>query len=230
LKLYALPDVFIDRTFLEQTMKLNQASRWAALCLGLALAWPLACAEQAQAQQEAPPAADTVVLSDGQALKGTVLSESETQVVIQVAGVPRTFDRSRIKSVAYGDPQAASEDLAPLAPVKVAPAFAGDDFTAKLAAKYHISESSVVWVRQQGFDNAETKRVVAVAARAQVPVGQVAQLRLQGLSWREIRRHYGLPVAPRFEVAVVAPLMLPPPPPPSVLLKLLLLPLQLFRR
>ncbi|GEM_PF-1792037 len=211
-------------------MQRNLASSLAALGLALALAFPLACAEQSAAQQEAPPPADTVVLSDGQALKGTVLSESETQVVIQVAGVPRTFDRSRVKSVSYGDQQAAAEDLAPLAPVKVAPAFAGDDFTAKLAAKYHIPESSVIWVRRQGFDNAETKRVVAVAARAKVPVGQVAQLRLQGLSWREIRLHYGLPVAPRFEVAVAAPLILPPPPPPNVLLRLLLLPLRIFRR
>jgi hypothetical protein len=196
--------------------------------LALAMAFPLASAEQAQ--QEAPPPADTVVLSDGQALKGTVLSESETQVVIQVAGVPRTFDRSRIKGVSYGDQQAATEDLAPLAPERAQPAFAGDDFTAKLAAKYHIPEATVIQLRHQGFNNAETGRVVAVAARAQVPVGQVAQLRLQGLSWREIRQHYGLPVAPRFDVAVVAPLMLPPPPPPSVLIRLLLLPLQLFRR
>jgi hypothetical protein len=210
-------------------MQRNQASALAALGLTLALAFPVTCAEQATGQQETPPAADTVVLSDGQALKGTVISESETQVVIQVAGVPRTLSRSRITSVAYGDQQAASEVLAP-DPIKAQPDAAGDNFTAKLAADYHIPESAVLWVRRQGFDNAETTRVVAVAARVGVPVAQVAQLRLQGLSWREIRRHYGLPVAPRFEMAVVAPLVLPPPPPLNVLLRLLLLPLRIFRR
>jgi len=210
-------------------MHWNQASTLAALALGLALAFPLACAEIATNRAGAPMAADTVVLADGQALKGTVLSESETRVVIQVAGVSRSLARSRIKSITYGDPQALAEDLAPLVSAKVQPSIAGDDFTAKLAAQYKISENSVIWVRRQGFDNAETKRVVAVAARVGVPVSQVAQLRLQGRSWREIRLHYGLPVAPNFEMAVMAPVVLPLPP-PSLMLRLLLLPLQIFRR
>jgi len=139
---------------------------------------------------------DTVTLKDGRVLTGTVVEETKDRLTVQVQGVNRLYDRSLVKSVQYGtgpaqpplDPAAAKDDQ--VVPSRVASKAATLD--QDLADRYQVPLKEVEWVRRQGITDADLPMVFFVASEAQVRPVEVVDLRLQGLSWREIEAHFGL--------------------------------------
>lgn len=139
---------------------------------------------------------DTVTLKDGRVLTGLVVEENKDRLTLQVGGVNRVYDRGLIKSIRYGSgpaeaPQAATGDAAEgTVPARITSQAATLD--QDLADRYQVPLKEVAWVRHQGIPDADLPMVFFVASEAAVRPVEVVDLRLQGLSWREIEAHFGL--------------------------------------
>jgi hypothetical protein len=168
---------------------------------------------------------DVLKLKDGRVLQGEIVGETDSKVELMVDGTTRTFSRDFITNITYGgaDEGAQPEGTA------LRPGLHGDALSADLAARYRVPESSVLWARHQGISDSDLPEVFEVAAEAQVPIRPVVDLRLKGMSWREIRDRFGLEAPPppsSARVVVVAPLVMLPPP---LIFRILFFPFFLFR-
>jgi hypothetical protein len=175
--------------------------RTAAWILGLGLVLGLGSgalfAEEALTQ-------DVITLKDGRVLKGQVVDESDTKVIIEIKGVKRSYSRSFIAGIDYADasaqgasaPPAPSAGTAPSAPsappVAVPQGKPQGSMVTDLAAHYSVPVSEVTWVQRQGIMDADLPMVFFIAATAGIVPGPVVRLRLAGWSWSDIEGHYGL--------------------------------------
>jgi hypothetical protein len=159
------------------------------LALGLGLGFPVFSAAAAM---------DLVTLKDGRVIHGVVVEESKSKIIVQVAGVPRTFERAFVTKITYGEsasPESAPAESELASPGEgqgqTVPAPKEDEITF-LSERYQVPPSDVVWVRDQGISEHDLPLVYLVAAAAQVPPRQVVRLYLSGLSWDEIEARYGI--------------------------------------
>jgi hypothetical protein len=171
--------------------------RTAAWIVGLGLVLGL---QGGVLRAEAPASQDTVTLKDGRVLKGQVVEENDSKIWIEIKGVKRSYSRSFVASVDYGNGAEAAASLPepPADPkggstVPSAPAGkAQGSMTADLAAHYSVPESEVVWVQRQGIMDADLPMIFFIAATAGVVPGPVVRLRLAGWDWADIEANYGL--------------------------------------
>jgi hypothetical protein len=175
-----------------------------AAVFALALAWG-----GLRAAQTAPDSADdTVALKDGRVLHGTVIEESKDDIVVMVDGVKRSFGRSFVTKVTYGNgsgegsamasgsagaPMEAPGAAHPAPPAGTIPTQPPKgDLVADISTRYKVPPSDVVWVRQQGIADADVPLVFLIAATAGVVPRAVVSLRMQGWAWADIEAHFGM--------------------------------------
>ena len=163
--------------------------RTIALCaaLGLGLAGAL----------KADPADDQLTLKDGRVVTGQVVEESQDSITLLVKGVTRHYKRDLVKKVAYGSgsaeaPPPDGEPAAATVPAGEPAAKPAVSLDVDIAQRYQVPMTEVAWVRRQGITEADLPIVFFVAASAGITPGPVVRLRLEGWSWRDIERHYGM--------------------------------------
>lgn len=180
---------------------MHKTAKTIALMFALGLAWGGLRAEQAPQES----ADDTVSLKDGRVLHGTVLEESKDNIVVMVDGVKRSFGRSFVTKVSYGNGSGAGSAMAS-GPAEAAPGGAypappagtipsdppKGNLVADVSTRYKVPPSDVVWVRQQGIPDADVPLVFLIAATAEVVPRAVVRLRMEGWSWADIEAHYGM--------------------------------------
>ncbi|HTB21894.1 MAG TPA: hypothetical protein VK914_04215 [bacterium] len=156
------------------------------------------------------PDYDTVKLKDGRIVKGQVVEERNDSLVVLVKGVRRTFERSFVAKISYGDGAGGEEGQGLAAPPAQAPspsdlpsgAAAGD---LVLSRRYSVPVSDVAWVRSQGVPDVDVAMVFFVAAAARVQPRRVVHLYLEGWSWDEIEDYFQIPTGGADEGAYAAP-------------------------
>lgn len=148
---------------------------------------------------------DSVVLSDGTRLMGTVTEDTDAHIVIDDHGVVRTLSRSRVLKVNYNDADAplhevddssAGSGTADNASAGAPDLQAGDDpaltdYCNGIADHYQVPVYQVVSVQQQ-VPVDEVPVVFELAARAHQAPSMVLGLRLGGLSWGAVSLRLGL--------------------------------------
>lgn len=148
---------------------------------------------------------DSVVLSDGTRLMGTVTEDTDAHIVMDDHGVVRTLSRSRVLKVNYNDTDAPLHEVDDSSTVSStadsAPASTpslqstGDpaltDYCNGIADRYQVPVYQVVSVQQQ-VPVDEVPVVFELAARAHQSPSMVLGLRLGGLSWGAVSLRLGL--------------------------------------
>jgi hypothetical protein len=183
-----------------------------------------------------PGQQDVIELKDGRTVKGEIVDESANDVTLMFNGARRVYSRNFIAKIDY-----AAEGSAPQASQAQDNGDGESDsgsLDSELAARYRVPQKEVVWVRRQGITDDDLPVVFDIAAQAQVLPSAVVKLRLQKMSWNEIRAHFGLPQTGidtgqdpppahvHVEVSGPVPVILPPP---NILFRILFWPFLLFR-
>jgi hypothetical protein len=146
--------------------------------------------------------ADTVTLKDGRVLKGEIVEEQSSDVVLLMGGARRSFGRDFIAKIAYGDGADAGAEQAPGppdgggavyqagGPSSAIPAMPKADLLTALSVRYRVPVGDVAWVRRQGVPDADLSLVFLVAATARVVPRRVVELYLEGWSWDRIEDYF----------------------------------------
>lgn len=129
--------------------------------------------------------ADVLILTDGQALTGTLVSRDASGVVFDIAGQQLKFDSSKVKSISFGD---ATPTKTPEQPAALQPNQVNNQAEAPAGSRMVIKTNTAIDSRQHKTGHKFTTRLeadlvadnVVIAPRGATVYGVIAEAKKSG--------------------------------------------------